>query len=376
MGVPYNNRRLDNPLRHLGEHSARTPCGAAENLLKSQIIMKKEKVRSETPLPLTVDSRLPEPLHAQLAEQIRWLVALGELKPGDRLPTVQELADHLRVHRNTVAAAYAALQEEGYLVSRRGAGTFVADSETTRAAVHRAALRDVVDQALARAVEMGFTPAEFAEAAAARARMHEAQQGQRRLLFVECNVPEIEQHSRTLTRELGVAVEGVHLDDVRRDPAAFRRRTAAAGVVVTTFFHFEEVQRAVGRAAEVVGVGAGLQIQFLRALARLPAGTRVAICCLDRERAARVRNLVVNAGVRHVSMAAVGVDDPDRFRRALSEAEEVYVSTAALPVARQLVGERVRLRPYQMELDRASLETLRVRLLESAWRRQARRRQA
>jgi DNA-binding GntR family transcriptional regulator len=146
---------------------------------------------------------------------------------------VQELADHLRVHRNTVAAAYAALQEEGYLVSRRGAGTFVADSETTRAAVHRAALRDVVDQALARAVEMGFTPAEFAEAAAARARMHEAQQGQRRLLFVECNVPEIEQHSRTLTRELGVAVEGVHLDDVRRDPAAFRRRTAAAEASVS-----------------------------------------------------------------------------------------------------------------------------------------------
>jgi hypothetical protein len=206
--------------------------------------------------------------------------------------------------------------------------------------------------------------------------MHEAQQGQRRLLFVECNVPEIEQHSRTLAQELGVAVEGVHLDDVRRDPAAFRRRAAAAGGVVTTFFHFEEVQRAVGRAVQVVGVGAGLQIQFLRALAQLPAGTRVAICCLDRERAARVRNLVVNAGVRHVSMAAVGVDEPERFRKALGEAEEVYVSTAAYPVARRLVGERVRLRPYQMELDRASLETLRARLLETAGQRQARRRQA
>ncbi|MDR7554218.1 MAG: GntR family transcriptional regulator [Armatimonadota bacterium] len=319
---------------------------------------------SPTRIPLAVDNRLPEPIHAQLAEQLRWLVALGELRPGDRLPTVQELADHLRVHRNTVAAVYAALQEEGYLTSRRGAGTFVADSETTRAAVQRVALRDVVEQALARAVEMGFTPAEFAEAAAARARMHEAQRSWRRVLFVECNVPEIEQHGRTLTRELGVTVEGVHLNDVRADPAGFRQRAAAVGTVATTFFHFEEVQHVVGRAAQVVGIGAGLEIRFLRALGQMPAGTRVAICCLDRERAARVRTLVVHAGVRHVSMAAVGVDDPERFRRALNEADEVYVSTAAYPVARRLVGEHVRLRTYQMELDRASLEMVRARLMD------------
>lgn len=328
--------------------------------------MIKGKARFPGLLPLAVDSRLPEPIQAQLAEQIRWLVALGDLKPGDRLPTVQELADHLRVHRNTVAAVYSALQEEGYLTCRRGAGTFVADSEATRAAVQRAALRDVVDRGLSEALELGFTPGEFADAAAARARMVEAQRGQRRVLFVECNLPEIEQHSRTLAEELGVAVEGVHLDDVRSDPRAFRRRAAEVGTVVTTFFHFEEVQRAVGRAAQVVGVGAGLQIRFLRALAQLPAGTRVVVCCLDPERAARVRTLVVNAGVRHVSMTAVGVDDPERFRRVLRQAEEVYVSTAAYPVAKRLVGERAPLRRYQMELDRASLEMLRARLTEGA----------
>ncbi|MDR5683153.1 MAG: GntR family transcriptional regulator [Armatimonadota bacterium] len=316
-------------------------------------------------LPLAVDGRLPEPLHAQLAEQIRWLVALEELKPGDRLPTVQDLADHLRVHRNTVAAVYASLQEEGYLVSRRGVGTFVAESETTRLAVQRAALREVVDRALERAVELGFTATEFAEAAAARARMHEARKSQRAVLFVECNIPEIEQHSATLARELGVDVVGGHLDEVRRDRAAFRRRAAEVGWVVTTFFHFEEVRRIVGRSAEVVGVGAGLEIRFLRSLAQLRAGTRVAVCCLDRERAAKVRTLVVGAGVRHLKIASVGVDDPDRFRRALEEADEVYVSTAAYPVAEHLAGRQARLRTYQMELDRASVEMLRARLAEA-----------
>jgi len=197
-----------------------------------------------------------------------------------------------------------------------------------------------------------------------RLRMQEARRMQRRVLFVECNVPEIQQHSRTLNRELGVAVEGVHLDDVRRDPAGFRRQAAEVGCVVTTFFHFEEVQRVIRRAAEVVGLGAGLEIRFLRSLAQLPAGTRVAVCCLDRERAARVRTLVVNAGVRHLAVVAVGVDAPDRFRRALRDAQEVYVSAAAYPVAKRLVGEQGRLHTYQMELDRASLEMLRARLAE------------
>lgn len=326
--------------------------------------MKKGKLPAGAHLPLAVDGRLPEPLQAQLAEQIRWLVALGDLRPGERLPTAEELAGQLRVHRNTVAAVYASLREEGYLVSRRGAGTFVADGEATRAAVQRAALREVVDRALARAVEMGFTPGEFAEAVAARARMHEARRSRQRLLFVECNDPEIRQHGRTLEQELGLAVEGVHLDRIRRDPVGFRRRAREVGTVVTTFFHFEEVQRAVGRVAEVVGVGAGLEIRFLRALGQLPPGSRVVVCCLDRERAARVRTLVVNAGVRHVSMASVGVEEGERFLELVGEADEVYVSTAAYPVARRLAGGRIRLHTYQMELDRASLEMLRARLLQ------------
>ncbi|MCL6498549.1 MAG: hypothetical protein K6U07_00770 [Firmicutes bacterium] len=125
-----------------------------------------------------------------------------------------------------------------------------------------------------------------------------------------------------------------------------------------------------------MGLGAGLEIRFLRSLAQLPAGTRVAVCCLDRERAARVRTLVVNAGVRHVDVVAVGVDDPDRFRRALREAQEVYVSTAAYPVAKRLVGEQSRLHTYQMELDRASLEMLRARLAEMPARQRVQRKRA
>lgn len=148
----------------------------------------------------------------QLKEQIRWLVALGELVPGDRLPTVNELAERLRINSNTMAQAYNELGQEGYLAARPRQGTFVADSEAVRRAIQGAALGRIVDQALKKALEMGFTPDHFLEAAAARARIQSALSQRRTAIFVECNWVEIDNHSRTLHEEVGIAVTGVHLD--------------------------------------------------------------------------------------------------------------------------------------------------------------------
>ena len=66
------------------------------------------------------------PLGAQLTTQLRVLIHQKELKADDLLPTVKELASSLDINYNTVAAAYRALEREGYLVQNRRAGTRVA----------------------------------------------------------------------------------------------------------------------------------------------------------------------------------------------------------------------------------------------------------
>jgi GntR family transcriptional regulator, transcriptional repressor for pyruvate dehydrogenase complex len=70
----------------------------------------------------------------EVAEQIRALIHRGELASGDRLPAERELAAQLGVARLTLREALSALQEEGYLVARRGAtgGTFVTDLQRPR----------------------------------------------------------------------------------------------------------------------------------------------------------------------------------------------------------------------------------------------------
>jgi GntR family transcriptional regulator/MocR family aminotransferase len=82
---------------------------------------------AQMPLPVDVRRGSGTPLHVQLATQVRDLVSRGVLDPGARLPSNRALAADLGVARAVVEQAYDQLLAEGWLVARRGSGTFVAD---------------------------------------------------------------------------------------------------------------------------------------------------------------------------------------------------------------------------------------------------------
>lgn len=82
------------------------------------------------PLHLQPESEIP--LYAQLRDQMRALVYAGELQPGDRIPASRELADQLRIHRTTVATAYAELEAEGLIEGYVGRGTYISRKNAPR----------------------------------------------------------------------------------------------------------------------------------------------------------------------------------------------------------------------------------------------------
>ena len=74
---------------------------------------------------IKIDFRSGQPIYIQIVEQIRHMVGSGELKQGDQLPTVRQLAAELRVNFNTVARAYRLLDEMGLISTQKGRGTFI-----------------------------------------------------------------------------------------------------------------------------------------------------------------------------------------------------------------------------------------------------------
>ena len=69
------------------------------------------------------------PFYEQVREELRRLVVSGALRPGDRLPSVRELAGQLAINPNTIQRAYRELEAEGYISSVPGKGSFVTDRE-------------------------------------------------------------------------------------------------------------------------------------------------------------------------------------------------------------------------------------------------------
>lgn len=77
---------------------------------------------------LRLDPQDPTPSYEQLRRQLNAVIQSGMLTPRTRLPTVRQLAADLGVAAGTVMRAYAALEGEGLVVTRRGGGTAVSDA--------------------------------------------------------------------------------------------------------------------------------------------------------------------------------------------------------------------------------------------------------
>jgi DNA-binding transcriptional regulator YhcF (GntR family) len=103
---------------------------------------------------ISIDLRRPLPLGEQIRTEIRDAIARGEVRPGESLPTVRQLAADLGINLNTVARAYRLLESEGLVTTIRGRGTIVrsarespkVEKRTLKARIGRA-VREVISDA-------------------------------------------------------------------------------------------------------------------------------------------------------------------------------------------------------------------------------------
>ena len=74
---------------------------------------------------ININNRDPKPIYEQVKEQFRKLIVSGVLRVDDKLPSVRELASSLAINPNTISKAYKELEQEGFLYTLSGRGTFI-----------------------------------------------------------------------------------------------------------------------------------------------------------------------------------------------------------------------------------------------------------
>ena len=104
------------------------------------------------------------PIYEQLMEQIKSDIIQSELKEGEALPSVRTLAGELRISALTVKKAYDKLEEEGFVTTVHGKGTYVSASDKQLALeVRQKAIEDDFDKVIDRALSMGMKKEEISE---------------------------------------------------------------------------------------------------------------------------------------------------------------------------------------------------------------------
>ncbi len=304
-------------------------------------------------LDVTRDSDVP--ISTQIYWQLVYQIDSGRLQPGARLSPVRELGAALRVNPNTIRAVYRRLADGGYVNSRHGAGTVVADRPPKRR--RQEALGGIVGEFLRRAAEAGFTADEVAAATFAAASERRRPGPLVRVLFAECTTADAGYDAERLNNAFAgqVEVEGTLLDEIPDRLERFHY-----DLIATTTFHADEAQALAGGAAPVVAmlVGPGY-VEMVHEIAGLPAGSRVGVVCASERGAENIAETLAIAGTKGVELSAVLIGDDAGMAELNRTADLILMSREALARGMDAGLDRPeRVRPWTYEFDPAAIEHL------------------
>ena len=108
-----------------------------------------------------LDYRDARPIYVQIIDGFKEQITAGILRPGDKLPSVRELASGLAINPNTIQRAYRQLEMEGWIATVPGKGCFVCGRPSTAAFQERESLLTQFDKTAADLLALGVTREEL-----------------------------------------------------------------------------------------------------------------------------------------------------------------------------------------------------------------------
>jgi GntR family transcriptional regulator len=310
---------------------------------------------------LDVERDSDVPISTQIFWQIAYQIDSGRLLPGARLAPVRELGAALRVNPNTIRAVYRRLADAGYVTSRHGAGTHVAERPPERRGTE--ALAGIVAEMLRRAAHAGITADELAAATFAAATERKRPGPLVRVLFAECTNADAGYDAERLVDAFpGIEAEGTLLDDLPDRLQRFHY-----DIVATTTFHADEAQVLVAGRVPVVAmlVGPGY-VELVHEVAGLPNGSRVGLVCASERGADNIQETLAIAGNRGVEILSALIARPEDLEVIDQTADVILMSREALAAGLDRAFSRPeRIRSWTYEFDPSGLELLR-RAIEHA----------
>ena len=305
------------------------------------------------------------PLYIQIKDGLRKLLSSAPEEREAVLPPQRELAEQLRVSRNTVSMAYSELEREGLVASHVGKGTLVVSpAKRLEGRNLRERLARVIEHAGEEALAMGFTTEQFAEAVDGFLRERKRRLRNIQLVFVECNREQLEYFSKHLQLDPGVMVTPLLLSSIQRDPERMLKKLTGADLVVTSFYHIEELEALMPEeAAPVVGVNLQPEMSTIVSIARIPNDARVGLVAASKRFIAEIRDTLEQVSVDSSHVKEFASKETEELRQFIQGVDALIVSPSRKKEVEALADGRP-VTEFLFAPDEGSTNNIRISLFE------------
>ncbi len=163
---------------------------------------------------IVLDRNAAISISEQLVEQLRYHLAAGRYRTGERLPSTRKLAEQLGVSFHTVRKGYRILEAEGLLSSKRGGGYYAAEPPALSSSERREQGAAIVQDAFQRLVTLGLSEEETEYLFGEQLQFFESPGVRRKLLFAGSFRERAEEIAEQLTGLLQERVEPVYINEL------------------------------------------------------------------------------------------------------------------------------------------------------------------
>ena len=270
------------------------------------------------------------PLGMQLRGLIEYAITFEELKPGEKLPSVREMAELVGAAPMTVAQVYQELKEAELIYSKPGSGTFIADAKDTLAIRSQdyGVLHQRVDELIECGMALAITAQELGALVSNRFNDRQRQRRKKRVFLIGHFIDSARDYAESVAETLGetASVEATTIDDLKADQA-LRQRMSDADLLLTFAHRRREVSQLLpGR--RVLNIGFIPSENTRRALASLDPLARVLVVSIFPEFTALMKN-GVHRFAPHVDRIMVMQRDDPALEAELKNTDTLVYATGA-----------------------------------------------
>jgi len=319
---------------------------------------------------IEIDKKSGIPLYLQIKHQIKRLLEAGSLKEGEQLPTERDLSESLAISRNTVSMAYKELVLENTILSIPGRGTFPnpKTSKFTKSKTNNnlSKIEEIIDVTINEALELNFELSEFKKLVNKKIGEKEKLLKNINIAFIECNQEQLYFFSKGIELGTGISIVPILIDEIYKEPDIFRERIKSIDLVVTTFFHYDEVKESLAdQKQRVLAIALDPLMETMVSIAHLSSKDKsIGLVCITEKFAQRVFQSIKQAGIKFLSFKFTRSHNEDEVKKFLINTDIVITSPGRKKEVEKLIFPQIPLIEFVYVPDKGSMSMLKLAILD------------